>query len=268
MMVMQDNDKKQAETEYEKIETLFRKLIEVASDNTEKWETIGELILLRSSFLIERVLDGLKINPDTALKLLRKNNPSLTHRQKQERELLVAAIDNLIDFAAAEQWQMLEELPEDLDIEKLEEYRQICEKYNLRYALQENRDILYAAGIASWWLNVPEGTVVTFMTQGDERVRAWHLSHHGLSYPKNDFPAELIPPVEFGCRCYLSTEGFGSVYGSKGINRDKVAINPVFKESLAKGGRIFSEEHPYFKSVLPKEVLRVKKQLKLKFNIV
>lgn len=77
----------------------------------------------------------------------------------------------------------------------------------------ENDQVAYAAGVAAWWLTVNAQTVVTFNTQGDERVRAWHLSHEGGSYPKHAFPAELIPPLEWGCRCYLTADGFGAVSG-------------------------------------------------------
>ena len=49
------------------------------------------------------------------------------------------------------------------------------QKYNDTYAKQENEDVLYAAIIAAWWLNLPDNSLVTYMTQGDERVRAWRF---------------------------------------------------------------------------------------------
>lgn len=237
-------------------------------NHEERIKSIEDLITLRSSFLIERVLYGLRLDFDEAINLLKDRNNSVTEKDRQRRVLLIAAFDNLIDFAAAEEYRMISELPETPDRENFDIYRAHCEKYNLQYATQENEDVLHAASIALWWMGVPEQALVTFMTQGDERVRAWHLSHEGLSFPKNDFPAELIPPVEFGCRCYLITNGFGSVYGSLERRSYAKDINPVFKESLAKGGRIFSPEHPYFKTPLPDEIKEITNRIKHKLNII
>ncbi|WP_199343199.1 hypothetical protein [Dysgonomonas sp. GY75] len=211
----------------------------------------------------------MKLDFDEAVNLLKNKGHSLTERDKRKRELLLAAFDNLIEFAAAEEIRMISELPEIPDRKNLSVYQPICKKYNLKYATQENEDVLHAVNIAFWWIGVPEECLVTFMTQGDERVRAWHLSYEGLSFPKNNFPPELIPPIEFGCRCYLITNGFGSVYGS--ADKKKAMIketNPVFKESLAKGGRIFSLEHPYFRGELPEYAKDIVYRIKRKLGVI
>lgn len=214
------------------------------------------------------MLYGLRLDFDEAVGLLKAKNNTITETDKKRKVLLIAAFDNLIDFATAEEHRMLNELPETLDKVNFELYRSYCEKYNLQYAAQENEDVLHTVNIAFWWIGVSDQSLVTFMTQGDERVRAWHLSHEGLSFPKNDFPAELIPPIEFGCRCYLIANGFGSVYGSLDRNSYLKDINPVFKESLAKGGRIFSLEHSYFKAPLPDEIKEIANLIKHKLNIL
>lgn len=145
---------------------------------------------------------------DEALSILRNHNNFTTERDKQQHEILVAAIDNLIDFAAAEEITMVSELPEEVDEECLLDYETICEQYNLTYAEAENEQVLFAAKMAAWWMAVNAESVITYMTQGDERVRPWHLSLEGVSYRKSEFPAELIPPIEWGCRCYLIANGF------------------------------------------------------------
>ena len=103
------------------------------------------------------------------------------------------------------------------------------------------------------------------MTQGDERVRAWHLSLEGITYPKQEFPAELIPPIEHGCRCFLLTQSSASnVIGELDSKVHSININPVFKESLALKGKIFSQEHSYFKHPLPTQVQNIVKRIKAK----
>jgi hypothetical protein len=261
---VEDPDRKTKE-EYKLLLTAFRHLVNHYENSAEKWEVMEDIITLRSSFLIDRVLTGLRMDFDRAWEILKNYNNFTTEAERQQRAILLAAIDNLVDFAAAEEFRMIEELNSNPDLDEAE---LIFEKYNFTYAAQENRDALYAAGIAAWWITVPDETLVTFMTQGDERVRAWHLSHEGLSYPKRDFPPELIPPIEWGCRCFLITDSYSPVVGSIKKKDYKKDINPVFCESLATGGRIFSMEHPYFKSPLPKEIRDIAARIKQKLYVV
>ena len=177
----------------------------------------------------------------------------------------MAAIDNLIDFAAAEEMTMISELPEEVDEESLLDYETICEQYNLTYAEAENEQVLFAAKMAAWWMAVNAESVITYMTQGDERVRPWHLSLEGVSYRKSEFPAELIPPIEWGCRCYLIANGFAAVRASLSIDKCRSMVDPVFRESLATGGRIFTDAHRYFDTQLPEFVKKIVKRLKSKF---
>ena len=202
---------------------------------------------------------------DEALSILRNHNNFTTERDKQQHEILVAAIDNLIDFAAAEEMTMISELPEEVDEECLLDYETICEQYNLTFAEAENEQVLFAAKMAAWWMAVNAESVITYMTQGDERVRPWHLSLEGISYRKSEFPAELIPPIEWGCRCYLIANGFAAVRASLSIDKCRSMVDPVFRESLATGGRIFTDAHRYFDVPLPDFVQKIVKRLKSKF---
>ena len=208
---------------------------------------------------------GLALDFDEALSILRNHNNFITERERQQHEILVAAIDNLIDFAAAEEMTMISELPEEVDEECLLDYETICEQYNLTYAEAENEQVLFAAKMAAWWMTVNAESVITYMTQGDERVRPWHLSLEGVSYRKSEFPAELIPPIEWGCRCYLIANGFAAVRASLSIDKCRSMVDPVFRESLATGGRIFTDAHRYFDTQLPEFVQKIVKRLKSKF---
>ena len=102
----------------------FRKFVYRAENSAEAWEVFEDIVALRASFLIDRVLTGLRMDFDKAFDLLKNFNSSLTDRERQERDILVAAIENLVDFAVAEEFQMINELPEELDIEDMEEYEE------------------------------------------------------------------------------------------------------------------------------------------------
>lgn len=262
------SDKDKSKEEYLLLLAAFKRLIDIYGNSAEKWETIEDIITLRASFMIERVITGLDIDFDKALSLLKNHNDFTTELERQQRKILVAAIDNLVDFAAFGQQQMLEDFPDELDIDHTEQYEAVFERYNLGYASQENQDVLYAAGMAAWWMTIHEETLVTFMTQGDDRVRDWHLSHEGLSFLKRDFPPDLIPPIEWGCRCYLVTDGFSSVYGSTKSKDRAMVTNPIFRESLATAGKIFSEVHPYFRTERLKPIQAIADRIKQKFHIL
>jgi len=216
---------------------------------------------LRFEFAFNHAIKGFGMDMEKALGLLRNKNNGLTRLEREQRDILVAALDNLIDFAVAEEFQMYEHLPANCDIADpmdLEECEDVFWRYNHIYSKIENEDIEYAMKIAAAWAIHTDSTVFTFMTQGDERVRPWHLALEGTSYPKHSFPAWLIPPIEHGCRCYLVEESIEVINESSmfakvenTINEMPDFVNPVFKESVAKGGRIFSDAHSYF--VIPKK---------------
>ena len=224
-----------------------------------------DMVSLRASFLIDRALTGLRIDFDKALELLRERNNFTTQREHEQRNIVLAAVDNLIDFAAAQQWTMISELAEQADMEI---YESTCRLYNYTYAEAENGQVQHSAAIAAWWIGTSAQTIITFMTQSDERVRPWHLSHEGESYLKSQFPPELIPPIEWGCRCYLVADGFGSVYGAIRENGGKHSVNPIFAESLATAGRIFTHAHPYFRQQLPEPMQEIVTRIKKNISVL
>lgn len=263
--IHESRPQKDTEREYALIRDAFRKLIFNWENSARRADIIEDMLALRASFLIDRALTGFRMDLDKALELLRNHNDFISERERSQRDILVAAVDNLIDFAAAEEFTMLEELPKTPDVQDMDEYEEMCERYNLTYAGKENDQVLWAAQMAAWWLTVDNGTVLMYMTQGDERVRPWHLSLEGISYPKSEFPPELIPPLEWGCRCYLVADGFASVRGSIMTEDFRERADPVFRESLATGGRIFSPAHRYFSKELPDYMTDMVQRLKTKF---
>lgn len=218
---------------------------------TERWDLLEEMMSLRADFAFHHAVKGFGMDFEKALELLRNHNEGLSKLEREQRDILVAALDNLVDFAVAEEFQMSDNLPEDIDSDDCDA---VFERYNLTYSTIENDDIEYAMGVAAGWLSYRDNSVLTYMTQGDERVRPWHLALEGISYRKSDFPAWLIPPIEHGCRCFLVEEDIDVLGESSRLAQVEGAailqkpdfINPVFEDSVCKGGRIFGPTHSYF----------------------
>lgn len=245
------------QAEYLAIYAIFKQFLENYANMTERWDLLEEMMSLRADFAFHHAVKGFGMDFEKALELLRSHNIGLSKLEQEQRDILVAALDNLVDFAVAEEFQMSDNLPDDIDLdndETIDDCDAIFDRYNITYSNIENDDIEYAMGVAAGWLSYRENSVLTYMTQGDERVRPWHLALEGVSYRKSDFPAWLIPPIEHGCRCFLVEEDI-SVLGSASrlsqvegsvILQKPDFINPVFEDSVCKGGRIFSPAHSYF----------------------
>ena len=213
----------------------------------------------RADIAIRRACDGFGIDFEEALRLIR-NADNLDNEQTAQRHIILAAVDNMVDFAVAEEYQMaddmaeLEELLTDEEAEEMEDedwldfYLPVFSKYHDQYMRTENMDIEYSMVIAAYLSTIKDDTVLMYMTQGDERVRPWHLQYEGFTAPKSSFPAWLIPPIEHQCRCYLVEDTATVVASIKAFTIPEMPdwFNRTFKESVALGGRIFSDEHPYF----------------------
>ena len=253
------NNKDKHEEEYAVLLALFREVIKSIRDNDGQWESLEELMKARADFAVRHAFEGFGISYDDALELL-KNADDLTDEQRVQRDILIAAVDNLVDFAVAEEYHAADEVSEYDELEELEEDSEeyadlleilfgICNKYNNRYAYVENMDIEYAMIIAAYLSSMKDDTILTYMTMGDERVRPWHLQYEGYSAPRSQFPSWLIPPIEHQCRCFLVEDTKSTLMAD--VQAAKKPQMPdwfdrTFKESVANGGRIFSDEHSYF----------------------
>lgn len=239
---------------------LFKKLIQSVRNEEGEWKSLEELMEARADFAIRHAFEGFGITYEEAMKII-QNADGLTDEQKEQRDILVAAIDNLVDFSVAEEYHVADDMSEYTDeLEELDEdsdeYEElmailysICEKYNKRYAYVENMDIEYAMIMASYLSSLKDDTVLMYMTMGDERVRPWHLQYEGYTAPRSQFPSWLIPPIEHQCRCYLVEDSRSSVFSevqAKMAPEMPEWFDKTFKESVANGGRIFSDEHSYF----------------------
>lgn len=258
MPVIDDEEK---EKEYLAILAIFERFWSERDGNEDPWEIMEELASLRADFAIHHAVKGFGMEWDDAIELVTSNLDELPEEQRNRAEILIAAINNLAEFAAAEEYQMMaetddvyEESDEKDDDEKHELLVAVCQKYNSQYANTENLDIEYAMMIADALVVVRADASLMYMTQGDERVRPWHLQFEGFTAPKSRFPAWLIPPIEHQCRCFLvEVDDVEARVKIGGVQNNSLRapempdwFNRTFKESVALGGRIFSDEHPYF----------------------
>ncbi len=238
---------------------LFHDLVLRMAHHEDEWESLEELMKARADIAIHRALDGFGISFEDAIELIR-NADGLNNEQLTQRNIIIAAINNLVDFSVAEEYQMVEDMTEEAECLSDEEeedmedddwqalYLPVFKKFHERYMKTEDLDIEYAMIVAAYLSSLKEETVLMYMTMGDERVRPWHLQYEGFTAPKSQFPAWLIPPIEHQCRCYLVEDTATTIGAIKAQAAPKMPdwFNRTFKESVALGGRIFSDEHPYF----------------------
>lgn len=264
---MTDEDKSQHDSEYQKLLALFMAFLKnINSDDRD--EILYALMELRADLAINHAFKGFDIDVDEALLLLKTlDDNNLTKEDKDKRDRIVAAVDNLIDFAVCEEYQVSQKAQEiynshddgyEIDFndpDDIGDYTDICALYNDIYAAVENGDIEYAMSVASKWIHLPGNEYLTYWTMNDGKVRPWHLALQGYTARRDDFPSWMIPPIEWNCRCFLISSADADETNVEASIAHKVIakipnkpkqIGDVFSESVAKCGKIFGQSHPYF----------------------
>lgn len=267
---MSDEDKAQHDSEYQKLLAIFINFLKnIHSDNRD--EILYALMGLRADLAISHAFKGFNIDEEEALMLLKNlDDNNLTQEDKDKRDRIVAAVNNLIEFAVCEEYQVSQKADElyqnhldkneDYDIDfnnpdDIDDYTAICALYNDTYAAIENADIEYAMSIAYKWIHTAATEYLTYWTMNDNKVRPWHLALQGYTAKRDDFPAWMIPPIEWNCRCFLIAASGEEILGnaselrkvSAKVPQKPLQIDDTFSESVAKCGRIFGKSHSYFK---------------------
>lgn len=257
---MSDEDKARHDSEYQDLLALFTALLS-AWKRDDREEALYALAELRTAHAFAYVLKGLGVDEDRAFQLLsNQDDNNLTQQDKELRDRIVAAIQNLIDFSVCEEYQLFNEVAEivgdddiDFNSEDYEDLLLLCEKYNDTYAAIENSDIEYAGVMAALWMKLSAADYIVYWTQNDSKVRPWHMALQGYAAPRDEFPAWMIPPIEYNCRCFLTSLEIpyanANIHNIKGSAKDiqkPQKISDVYSESLAKCGRIFGPSHSYF----------------------
>lgn len=264
---MTDDEKEKHHQEYLMLLALFLSFMKNIGNDASRQEALYALAELRAELAIKHAVKGFGMTIGEALLLLKNyDDNSLTKEDKDKRDRLVAAIDNLIDFSVCQEYQVTQKAVKKYDAddnsdeidfddsESAQEYIDLCALYNETYAAVENADIEYAMVIANKWIHIAENEYLTYWTMNDTKVRPWHLELQGYTGRASEYPAWMIPPIEWHCRCFLITSSGDSVIGKSNdirkvngkIPKKPAQIDGVFSESVAKCGRIFSSSHPYF----------------------
>lgn len=265
---MSDDEQAQHDSEYQELLAIFINFLKnIHSDNRD--EILCALMDLRADLAISHAFRGFNIDEEEALMLLKsKDDKNLTKEDKDKRDRIVAAVNNLIEFAVCEEYQVAQKVNElyqqnqedneeyDIDFNDpndIDNYTDICALYNDTYAAVENSDIEYAMGVAYKWIKWGADDYLTYWTMNDNKVRPWHLALQGYTAKRDDFPSWMIPPIEWHCRCFLLNSSDEEVLNSTPVRKvyAKIPQKPqqidnVFSESVAKCGRIFSKSHSYF----------------------
>lgn len=246
-------------SQYQTILEAFEKVLDLTKGSEHDIQYIvAVLASVRMERLMHIVSDELFLSYDYMIEILRKNIYKGADELKDHTALVViSAMENLLDFAICQEYKMMSEI-EDLYNEDDEDDIQVDEddvmdvffKYNGLWATIEDNTVMQSAAIANMWGNLSSNSIMQFTTQRDERVRYSHSALDGYKAPKNDFPSELIPPIDYNCRCFLVNSGDGNFDRDESyveLERDLISkTNSVFAGSLATYGAIFGKSHSYF----------------------
>ena len=235
---------------YLEILKAFEELIVQVDDDTDAFHIVEVLSEIRAKHLFSIVADNMMLTYEYAINIVKDNIDKHKDEITDNRALsLISAVENLIDFAVYQEYTMMTKMPSELEFTEDEDSNDTMDefnKFNLIYANVENSTVKHSALIAYLFANMSDNTLLTYLTQNDEKVRYSPQLLNGLTYPKSDFPSDLIPPIDYNCRCFIVDTGVPIDIHSKKKNKHNETVNPIFSESLAKGGRIFNDKHPYF----------------------
>lgn len=168
-------------------------------------------------------------------------------------------------FSGAKNWNQLREMSLLLNNAKggmktFEEYyravQQIDETYNKIYLRSEYENAVASAQMASKWDEiVADADTLPYLQYDavmDERTRLTHREMHGIVLRwDDDFWQTYYPPNDWGCRCDVRQLDDAEVTD---ITKLKLKPNPpMFRNNVGVGGQVFSDIHPYYKSI-PEDV--------------
>ena len=159
--------------------------------------------------------------------------------------------DNLMKFAGAKAYQMLEafreargrNMSEGVFVELAQDR---AKRYNGAWLDTEKRNTANAASAARNWqgyvADMKTYRNLKYRTMGDAEVRSSHRALEGMILPKGHPGwATLAPPNGQGCRCWLEETNEGAT------EEVQIEIEPQFRHNPGADGMVFNGEASYFR---------------------
>jgi len=190
--------------------------------------------------------------------------------------------ENLLKFSGAKSYNLIRQI-EELKYEKggkeayIEKAKKLVNLHNETWQAVEEK---YAANAASAARNFEAYQQdadlypnLKYRTMGDDSVRPEHAANEGVIKPINEWTK--IPPLDYGCRCWLE-QTFESPNGKDiSVFNDAIANNPAIN------GELFTKKNSYFQQIprnerqtvnantdLMKEYMPYNRQIKVGDNTV
>lgn len=166
---------------------------------------------------------------------------------------------NVYIFSAAKQYSQVREMSDFIkpdvtfnDFKKKADT--IFSTYNRNYLETEfNTAISQSQNARNFLEAIAEQKVfpfVTYMSQGDAKVRPEHSDLHGITLPANDpFWNTYWPPNGFNCRCFTIRKKKASLSNVDKLDIEKInaEVPDLFRANPGRTGVVFnSKKHPYF----------------------
>lgn len=132
------------------------------------------------------------------------------------------------------------------------------EKYNTRWLKVEYDQALTSARAARRWQDFQRTKHIypnlEYIAINDDRTRALHKKWHGIVLPIDHvFWRTHYTPNDYGCRCIVRRTS--KPVNTKGYNvEDMPDLPPQFNQNVGLTGKVYSNEHPYYKTTNYKQV--------------
>lgn len=144
------------------------------------------------------------------------------------------------------------------------------EKYNTKWLKVEYDQAVTSARAARRWQDIERTKHLypnlQYISVQDDRTRALHKKWHGIVLPiGHAFWNTHYTPNDYGCRCTVRRT-------DKPVNTKGYAVNdmpnlpPQFNQNVGKTGKVYNENHPYFKTKNYKQVASFARQALVSFQ--
>lgn len=126
------------------------------------------------------------------------------------------------------------------------------EKFNVRWLKVEYHQAVSSARAARRWQDIERTKHLypnlQYIAVQDDRTRALHKKWHGITLPiDHKFWNTHYAPNDHGCRCTVRKTD--KPVNTKGYDvEDMPKLPPQFNQNVGKTSKVYSNDHPYFKT--------------------